>query len=203
MDDWSSIAVAFEAPNGTGASGSFSGTVSPTSATIKVGGSQMFTVQVSSVNNFQGQVSLSCPNAPAGISCQFASNPLLLSPSATATSSLAIGVTAKPTAISPSLPRVEPRFTLPLTVVRAIAELVAAFLLFLLGHNYSRDTLRIRLVVAAPAALLIVVSISLASCSGGGIATGGGGSPVTVQVSVQGASGSTTANLGTLAITIP
>jgi hypothetical protein len=101
------------------------------------------------------------------------------------------------------LPRVEPRFTLPLTVVRAIAELVAAFLLFLLGHNYSRDTLRIRLVVAAPAALLIVVSISLASCSGGGIATGGGGSPVTVQVSVQGASGSTTANLGTLAITIP
>lgn len=205
VDDWSSIAVAFEAPSGTGASGSFSGTVSPTSATIKAGGSQMFTVQVSSVNNFQGQVSLSCPNAPAGISCQFASNPLLLSPSATATSSLTIGVTAKPAAVSPSLPGLGPRFILPLTVVRVIAESVAVFLIFLLGHNCSRHTLRIRFVVVAPAALLIVLSISLASCSGGGIATGtgGGGSPVTVQVSVQGASGSTTANLGTLAITIP
>jgi hypothetical protein len=103
------------------------------------------------------------------------------------------------------LPRVRPRSTLPLTVVRAMAELVAVFLIFLLGHNCSRHTLRIRLVVAAPAALLIFLSISLASCSGGGIATstGGGGSSVTVQVSVQGASGSTTANLGTLAITIP
>ena len=205
VDDWSSIAVAFKPPNGTGSSGSFSGTVSPTSATIKVGGSQMFTVQISSVNNFQGQVSLSCPNAPAGISCQFTSTPVSVNPNATATSSLTVSITAKPATVTPSFPRLEPKFTLPLTASRLIAEVVAVFLIFLLGRNCSRQRLGIRLLDAAPVTLLVVLALSLASCSGGGSApgTGGGGTPLTVQVSVQGVSGITTVNMGTVAITIP
>lgn len=205
VDDWSSIAAAFEAPNGSGSSGSFSGTVSPTSATIKVGDSQVFTVQISSVNNFQGQVSLSCPNAPAAISCQFTSTPVQINPNATATSSLTVSVTAKPAGVSRSLPRVDPKFTLPLTVLGIIAEFVAVFLISLLARSCSRQRLRIRLADVAPVTLLVVLVLGLESCSGGGsgTGTGGGGTPVTVQVSVQGVSGSTTVNMGTVAITIP
>ena len=205
VDDWSSIAAAFEAPNGSGSSGSFSGTVSPTSATIKVGDFQVFTVQISSVNNFQGQVSLSCPNTPAGISCQFTSTPVQLNPNATATSSLTVSVTGKSASVFPSWRRLDPKFTARHMALLAIAEFVAILFVFPLGRNCWRQRLRIRLADVAPVTLLFVLVLSLESCSGGGsgTGTGGGGAPVIVQVSVQGASGSTTVNMGTVAITIP
>ncbi len=50
----------------------------------------------------------------------------------------------------------------------------------------------------------VVLALGLASCGGAGPATGtgGNGTPVTMRVSVEGASG-TTVNLGTVAITTP
>jgi hypothetical protein len=205
VNDWASIAVAFEAPSGAGSSGSFSGTVSPTSATIKVGDSHAFTVQISSLNNFQGQVGLSCPNPPAGISCQFTPASVQVDSSAAATSSLTVSVTIKPAAVIASWPRLRPKFTLPFATFQVLAEFVAVFLIFVLHRNRSGEKLRIRLANGAAIAFLIVLAFGLVSCGGAGSATGtgGNGTPVTVQVPVQGASGTATVNLGTVAITIP
>jgi len=205
VNDWASIAVAFEAPSGAGSPGSFSGTVSPTSATINVGGSQVFTVQISSMNNFQGQVSLSCPNLPAGISCQFTSTPVQINANATATASLKVSVTTKPAAVTPLLPRLRPKFPFPFATFQVIAEFVALILILVLHRNRSRERMRIRIVDRAAMTLVVVLALGLASCSGAGstTGTGGNGTPVNVQVSVQGASGTTTVNLGTVAITIP
>jgi hypothetical protein len=199
VNSWASIAVAFKAATGTGPSGSFSGSVTPTSATISVGNDQVFNVQVNSVNDFQGQVALSCPNPPAGINCQFSSTPVQVSPSSAGTSSLMISVTSKPAATIPYLRRFRPKFTFPLATLQVIAGFVAVLLIFLLRRNRSREKLRIRLLNAAAIALLIVLALRFASCSGGGSSV----TPTTVHVSVQGASGTTTVNLGTVAITVP
>lgn len=205
VNDWSSVAAAFKASNGTGASATFSGTVSPTLATIEVGGFQMFTIQISSVNDFQGQVSLSCPNTPAGVGCQFSPTSVPVNPNATAMSSLTVSVSAKPGAFALALPRLGPKLKLSRIGSRVIAEVVAVFLIFLLGRNRSRQRLRIGLVDVAPVTLLVVLALSLASCTGGGstAGTGGGGTPVTLQVFIQGATGSTTVSLGTVEIKIP
>src|SRR6266704_3566955 len=80
-------------------SGSFTGSVSPTNATISVGGSQNFTVQVNSSGSFQGQVNLAC-NAASALTCQLTPNQVALAIGGSATASLNISVTTKP-AIAP------------------------------------------------------------------------------------------------------
>lgn len=205
VNDWASIAAAFEASNGTGSSGSFSGTVSPASATISVGDSRTFTIQISSVNSFQGQVSLSCPNAPAGISCQFTPTPVQVSVNTAAMSSLTIGVTSKPAAATPEPTAFRPRLILPSITSRRMWECFAGFVFFLLSQYRSRQKFSFSYAGATAVAALFLVAPAVTSCSGGGntTGTGGGGSPVTVQVIIQGTSGSTTAILGTVAVTIP
>jgi len=50
--------------------GSYSGSVSPSEASIKVGSSQAFSVTINSTN-YVGAVSLGCASPPAGVSCSF------------------------------------------------------------------------------------------------------------------------------------
>ncbi len=184
VDLWASLAVAFEAAGGTGSPGTFSGTVSPTSATINVGDSHVFTVQISSVNGFQGQVSLSCPNPPAGISCQFTPTPVQLNANGTATPSLTVSVTSKPTAAVMSLPRFGPKFTFPLATLQVIAGFVGVLLIFVLHRNRLRKMPRLRFVDAAAITFLIVLALRLAACGGAGSATGPP-PPLPISVSVS------------------
>jgi hypothetical protein len=207
VDDWASIAVAFKAVSGTGPSPSFSGNVTPSSATVSVGNEQIFNVQVSSVNNFQGTVDLSCPNPPAGINCRFSSSSVQVSPSSVGTSQLTIQVTSKPTANIAHQVRSRPRFFFAFTNLQACAGFLAISLLLILHRNGSRGKLRVPLVIGTAVTLWTVLALGLTSCGGGGSSKptppGGGGSPVTVQVSIQGTSGSITVNLGTVSITVP
>ena len=189
--------------------GSFSGSISPTSATIVVGSSQNFNIQLNSLSNFQGQVSLSCVSPPNGISCKFVSNPVSVNPNVASTSNLTVSVTAKPAA------------TLPLTVVPPWVRLIPilqaarilvfmfalAFLLaFISQQREIRNKLRIRPVALWTCGVLFLVAVGLAACGGASTTGGGGGGgsiPVTVQVAVQGTAGNTNTNLGTLTITVP
>jgi hypothetical protein len=208
VSNWASIAVAFKAASGVGVSGSFSGTVSPSSATINTGGSLTFNVQISSVNNFQGQVSLSCPNAPTGISCQFAPTPVQLNPGGTGSSTLTVSVAAQSNAFNLSSPRFYSRSAYPHPAFRVIVEFLALFLILASHRNRSRKVLRYGLAPVTATSLLLILALRLASCGGGasGTGTGGGGTggtPTTVEVPVQGVSGNETVNLGTVTITVP
>jgi hypothetical protein len=190
-------------------SGNFSGSISPTSATISVGGSQKFNVQLNSLSNFQGQVSLSCVSPPSGISCQFASNPVSVNPNVASTSTLTVSVTARPASTTPFT--VEPRRFLPSRrrILQTAPMFLVALALFLVISSWPRrlwDNPKIRPGILWTVTVLLLVAVGLESCGGGGISGGGGGggsNPVTVQVAVQGTAGSATVNLGTVTITVP
>ena len=199
-------------------SGTFTGSVSATSATISVGGSQTFHVQVSSVNNFQGQVALTCA-ALQGLNCQFAPGQVSVSPSLSGTSVLTLSVTAKPSATFPMQP---PSIGMPPRsfVLSFFGTLLLVLMFFVFGMQgeFRVWELRIRLTSTMLLVVLILSVSALSSCGagggsgspsggngggGGGGGNGGGGGPFTSQVIVQGSVGGTTINLGTISVTVP
>jgi subtilisin family serine protease len=188
-------------------SGNFSGSISPTSATISVGGSQNFNVQLNSLSNFQGQVSLSCVSPPNGISCQFAPNPVSVNPNVASTSTLTLSVTTKPASTTPFT--VVPRGIFTPSILQTAWMLLVALALFLVINLRRRgisDRLGIRPVALWTVSILLLVAIGIAACGGGsttGGGGGGGGNPAIVHVVVQGSSSNTTISLGTLTITVP
>jgi hypothetical protein len=193
-------------------SGSFSGTVFPTSATIAVNSSRTFNVQIQSVDAFQGDVSLSCLNPSVGISCQFGPTPVYVGANSNVTSTLTVTVTAKPTSSS-FLPSV-PRHLLLIASERISTIFVFLSILILLtirllGSEEKKQQKYLEFVLAAT---LFALALELSSCSGGGSNSGGGGngsgggfgsSPVSVPLAIQGSSGSTVVNLGNVTITVP
>ncbi|PYT34060.1 MAG: hypothetical protein DMG58_05760 [Acidobacteria bacterium] len=192
-------------------SGSFSGSISPTSATISVGGSQNFNVQLNSLSNFQGQVSLSCVSPPSGISCKFGSNPVSVSPNAASTSTLTLSVVAKPASTLPF--RVGPPWMPPFSMrilqttrTLLVSLALALFLAIISRQRGMRVNLGIRPVALWTVSILLLVAVGIAACGSGSTPGGGGGgsnNPVTVQVTVQGTAGSTTVSIGTVTITVP
>jgi uncharacterized protein (TIGR03118 family) len=70
----------------------FSLTLSAQKATITPGGSAMLTVGASPVAGFNSAISLSCPNAPAGLTCNFSANSITPGTTSTLTIS-AVAVT--------------------------------------------------------------------------------------------------------------
>jgi hypothetical protein len=76
--------------------GGITGAVSPTSATIAVGGSANFAVNVTSSGGFGGQVSLVCSGAPSGVGCTFNPGVVDLVANGSANSTLTVQVAFKP-----------------------------------------------------------------------------------------------------------
>jgi subtilisin family serine protease len=199
--------------------GTFAGSVSATSATIPVGGSENFNVQVNSVNNFQGQVSLSC-SALLGINCQFAPGLISVSPAAPGSSVLTISISTKPSMTLPSgdeASRKPPRHLAPLLLATIVAVLMIITLGGRLEKIYPRGNV-LRFVGPLLLIALIFSVATLSSCGTGGSAApagggnnggngggggGTGGNPFTSQVIVQGAVGGTMNTLGTISVTVP
>lgn len=185
--------------------GTFSGTVSPSAATIPVAGSQSFSVNLSSQSGFNGNVNLSCGTPPSGITCQFKPAQVSLATNVSGSASLQITVSAKPAAMvtrgqqsrriwrqSAYFPGLAMLILLLMVIVRSEVRRDGA-----LRHN----RLGLALVICA-----LVFLAGLSSCGGGGTSGGGGGgggNPVTVQVPVQASAGGTTVTLGSLSITVP
>ncbi len=76
----------------------FSLTLSSQSATVTPGGSTSIMVGASPVAGFNSAVALSCPNAPAGVSCAFSSSSIL--PGAASTLTISLAAMAPPTGYS-------------------------------------------------------------------------------------------------------
>jgi len=191
--------------------GTFTGNVSLSTATISVGGSQNFNVQVSSVNNFQGQVGLSCA-APLGINCQFATNPVSISPGIPGASVLTISVSAKPSMAFPHGNRSErkpPGILSPFLI--GLAALSSLLVMLRLGRDMSLKARRVRLAASTIQIVLLFSAFGIFGCGAGGSGApvvggnngGGGGGNGASQVTVQGIVGGTTINLGTISVTVP
>jgi len=191
-------------------SGTFTGSVSPTSATIAVGNSKNFTVQVNSSSGFQGQVNLTC-SAASGVTCQLTPAQVSVSNGGSATATLSIGVTTSPGFVPVDFwkfPRGQ-RGRPPLTYLLLL--FVVAFGLWIRTIQRGRGSPGARRPASACVTALIVLlllTLGIASCGGGGSSTGGGGGGgggggTFTSVNVEGTVGGTTITLGSVTVTIP
>jgi hypothetical protein len=194
-------------------SGTFTGSVSPGSATIPAGSSKNFTVQVNSSSGFQGQVNLSC-YAVSGLTCQLTPAQVSVSTGGSATSTLSIGVATNPGFVPVSSWKTlkgQPRRP-PLTYLLFI--LTVAFGVWIRAGWRGQDLTgkrRPAWIHSAALCLLLLLVLGIVSCGGGGSGTGGGGGGggggsgggTVTSVSVQGSAGGTTVTLGSVNVTIP
>jgi hypothetical protein len=193
--------------------GTYSGSVSPTSATIPVGSSKTFNISVSS-STFDGTVSLSCAKPPSGITCQFQPPQLNLSPNASSSTMLTVTVGAKP-AVVVFQPPAAPINQLPSPRLIFMLLTIAIFVLVL--YITARDVRRRefvhrRLVLGRLSlALLLFTSFHMAACVSASITGqspskdggGGGTTPANVILTIQGTSGANAVKITTLSITVP
>jgi hypothetical protein len=215
----SQVTVTGTSPNTTASSttatfivGTITAAASANSATIAVGASANFTLNLSSSNGFTGNVNLTCPGVPTGITCTF--NPASTAVPGSTTVTVSVG--SKPTG---SLIQNGPRnLDGPLSLQRntALSMAFVALALILCGMiAASRRQKPLPLARGlAVMALVMVLAVGLISCGGstsststgggtGGGGTGGGTTPFNGQIVVQAQSGAATTNLSTLSITVP
>lgn len=189
-------------------SGTFSGSVSPSSATITVGSSQTFNVQLNSSGGFQGQVNLNCV-APSSVVCQFSSSQVSLTTGGTASTSLTIKVNSKPATALPYFLRILRWFN-----TREFWNLLYLIPLILFASGIYRHLRRGNSVVRVwsfnfTVLVLFLAALSMSSCGGGGAGTGGGGGggggggATVINVTVQGTTGGSTVTLGTVQVSVP
>jgi hypothetical protein len=166
--------------------GGIRGSVSPTSATIAVGSSANFAVNVTSSSGFGGQVSLVCSGAPSGVGCTFNPGAVNLPANGSANSTLTVQVAFKPSISSserqPANRPLFPSRNLPLSLRQMSLGLLLAAALFSFGvilrrripgaegsfFGPSRNTFSSRSCLAglAPFALVLVLAVGLISCGG-------------------------------------
>lgn len=219
--------------SGLKVSGSFSlsavtASVSPASAVINVGGSATFSLSLHSTNLVPGTVSLACGGVPSGVSCNFTPSSLTLDADGTASSTLSVSVSVKPTAAAAqrgpssnfgSQPGWPPTSVvwrwgigLALLTTILIAKPLIAKTSELSEQSLNRDALRYKCADLGRAfvltLLLAAAAVGMQSCagstqSGGGGGGGGGGRSITLPLTLQARSNSASANLQTVTITVP
>jgi hypothetical protein len=208
------------------------GSVTPTFATIPVGGSATFTVTLTGTNGVTGQFNLAC-SAPAGVSCTFNPNSIFVPFNGRVSATLtARVVNVPPTAFVPK----GPRANLPMewreaarTVRLYPGENVALVVIFLLlltalafraarqkGGCWNSLWLRVAR-ASAVAGMTVALGVVMISCGGavskntiGGGTTGtasattpAGSTSMTFPMTVVAESGGSIVNVGTVSVTVP
>lgn len=179
----------------------FTGSVSPTSATVKVGGSATFNVTVTPVNGFNGGVSFFCSTATPGISCAF--NPSSTTVPANGTTSSVLTLTVA----SQFASTINMQHRRPLAILAIYLLLPVGLLMLGFGRKPRTST--------AVALLLLAFGVSCGGGSssggvggggsgGGGGGNGGGGGSQSISVTVQIGSqtGNNTKTAGTITLTV-
>ena len=217
--------------SGLKVSGSFSlsavtALVSPASAVINVGGSATFSLSLRSTNLVPGTVSLACGGALSGVSCSFTPSSLTLAANGTASSTLSVSVSLRPSASlaqrgpganfgpqpdgSPTTVAWMWGIGLALLTTILIAEPLTAKTSELSEQSRNRGDLRYKCAgwtrVLALTLVLAAAAVGMQSCAGGtqsGGGSGGGGGSITLPLTLQASSNSATTNLQTITITVP
>ncbi len=177
----------------------FTGSVSPTTATLSVGQSANFSITLNSQSGATGAVALQCLNVPAGSTCAFSPSSPTLPANGNAADTLTVQVNSMPAA-----PIFFPRSVPPPKPVLWIVAALAGCLL--LSLELRRRRWRAAASLAALLSLLLLFLVS-ASCGGGGGSPPPSNpppSPVVMSITVQasGAGVSGTQTLGTVSITV-
>ncbi len=184
--------------------GGASGTISPNSATVSVGGTAKFNVTLNSQDGYSDQFTFGCPAAPVGLTCSFAPPSGPLSPSGSLATVLTVTVNARPAA-TPNSPQ-----------VRGVTGQVAPWLLLAFASlalaiwprvRRPKESWSMRL---ATACAVLFLMLSIVSCGGGGGSSGSNPPPppppppppTSVTVSVQAVSSSLSVNVGTVTLQV-
>jgi hypothetical protein len=196
------------------------GSVQPNSATLAVGTSATFNVNINS-KAFSGSVNLACNGQPAWIRCSF--NPASIDPSSSTSSVLTVMVVSAPTgsllSYPPSVRGLPGRRNPVWWSVTGTALCLLAMAVVFMGRR-ERLSAAILLRGFAMMALTLVLAIGLVSCGGGtapsstatnnsssngsgstGSGSGSGSSSATATFMVQAQAGNGTTNLGLVSIT--
>jgi hypothetical protein len=190
--------------------------ISPASAVVNVGGSASFSLSLSSKNSVSGSVTLACGGAPAGVSCSFSPETVALPENGTATATLKVSASVKP---STSMARrgTTGKFEASpkgLAVCMWVIGLLVFFVMIFAresiasgsrsqtSHRGILSNNRWALALALPLAMLLAAAATMMSC-GGSTNSGGGGGSITFPLTVQGQSNSASVNLQTISITVP
>jgi subtilisin family serine protease len=181
----------------------FSGSITPSSATLSVGQSANFSITLNSQNGANGSVSLACLNVPSGTTCAFNPTAANLPANGSASDTLTVQVNSRPTIAPPvtSIPWT-PTGGWPGTLPFLAGLLLAIFVIVAAGGDRKQRLAALAVLLFVAAALLVATL----ACGGGG-STGSSTpapAPVTFTISVQasGAGVSTPQSLGSLTITV-
>lgn len=185
--------------------GTFTGSVSPSSATINVGSSQNFTVQINSNAGFQGQVNLACSPQAVWLTCQVNPSQVSLSSGGTANATLTVSATANPTYAPPQGRPTQRLRNISKPLIPVILLLLVFFGTWVCFGSSSltslspgKLTLGHRLIFG----ILVFLALAATSC-GAGSTSGGSRGGVTESVTVQGTIGTTTVTIGSVNVTVP
>jgi hypothetical protein len=193
---------------------SFTGSMSPSSATISVGQSANFNITLNSQNGATGAITLQCPNLPSGTSCTFNPTSPTLPANGNVTDQLTVQVNSRPSTAPRGTPTVWPTSLDRLQMVGLLAALTIGLAVLVemrrrtvsacVADRLTRCRLSGRLAVLFS---LVILFLASASCGGGG----GGSSPppatqqpvaFIVTVQATGAGVSVAQTIGTLTITV-
>jgi hypothetical protein len=164
----------------------FSLTATPVTQTVSPGAIATYQIVVNTTGTTANPVQLSCPAAPAGITCQFSVNPVTPVQGGT---TVTLTIDAPALATLPGVRPVEPD---PQSRLYRAAEISAAMLavlgltfpLALRAHKKSAQPI-VRFALSVT--LLFFIAL-LAACGGGGGGGGGGGKTQTFTIQIQGVS---------------
>ena len=164
----------------------FSLTATPVTQTVSPGAIATYQIVVNTTGTTANPVQLSCPAAPAGITCQFSVNPVTPVQGGT---TVTLTIDAPALATLPGVRPVEPD---PQSRLYRAAEISAAMLAVLsltfpLALRANRKSAQPIVRFALSATLVFFIAL-LAACGGGGGGGGGGGKTQTFTIQIQGVS---------------
>jgi hypothetical protein len=162
------------------------GTVTPATQTVAPGGTATYQIVLNTAGSNADPVQLSCPGAPAGITCQFATNPVTPLQGGT---TVALTVSVPASAAAP-VARIAPPQGNPTPHSAAeidFAILTALFLAFQFASNANRKSALSRIRNHFSLAAVLILAGLIAACGGG---SGGGVhvQPQTFTIQIQGVS---------------
>jgi hypothetical protein len=161
------------------------GSVTPTTQTVTAGSTATYQIVLNPAGSNGAPVQLSCPDAPAGLTCQFATNPITPVQGGT---TVALTVSVPVGAASPTVRLKPPGWKSAPYVAAGInfAMLVAMLLAFQVASNSNKKPAPSRMHAMLSLSALVLLLSLLAACGGG--SGGGGNHGQTFTIPIQGVS---------------
>lgn len=161
------------------------GSVTPATQTVPAGSTATYQIVLNPAGSNSAAVQLSCPDAPAGITCQFATNPVTPVQGGT-TVAMTVSV---PVGAALPIVRIAPPGGKSVPYIAAgtyFAALAMMFLAFQIASKSNKNSSRSRIHAMLSLTALVMLLTLMVACGGG--SGGGGHHGQTFTISIQGVS---------------